>query len=354
MTHSNISQLTASVGAVIQAQKVAILNGGGAYGRHLEPALAQLRIEIESPAAAPLLKHADPLIRDLCRAAIKISQETRPSNSHFTALHLAHIRFVEAQAAQGAIQQAQGLQKSAPSAATTALAAVAAFSRALPGAGIQGIGADAALTAMTGHWADHISQGHDTSIIMQDFDELVSLLQQRRNELAAALSHPFRPERLVDIAAELNKLAPIPANPASPPSSLLDATIQRWDVREGTTEAVPGEPEYQLSIEHRADSAQTRISVIPVGASDDPTQLPQLELLVEVNQGLPCVHVYGDVHGDLGLSIFGKPGARLGVRAGDAETDFENKQYSPDFGEVIRDITRIQEERDQNEARERD
>ncbi|MBY0466242.1 MAG: hypothetical protein K2W33_14995 [Burkholderiales bacterium] len=128
--------------------------------------------------------------------------------------------------------------------------------------------------------------------------------------------------------------------------------VQRWDVMEGSVDAVPGEPTYTVNV--RASSGQIAIEVmspataaavaevqagIAVEDSDPRWALPCLEVTLEVNEGLPCIHVHGGVGGELAQTVFALPDAKVAIRTVDdpgmkdaviAVPD----SYMPDFDEV--------------------
>lgn len=51
------------------------------------------------------------------------------------------------------------------------------------GAGITSVGANAALKAMSLHWADHLFEGHSPSVISEDIDEMKRRLEIMRAEI---------------------------------------------------------------------------------------------------------------------------------------------------------------------------
>lgn len=347
-------QLFDSIADVVRARRTALLNGngGGTFNRHVAPAITNLK---EALALEPDLLgrvNGSAEATSLVNAAVAITSSPSLSDEHFTTLHLAYLN----------------LPANLVSATDrTALATVATFARTMPGAGIEGIGAKAALDAMSRHWDDHLSQGHGTEILMTDFDALILLLQERRNELANALRLPSKPDPMRQVATEMqtvlqdvsrrwdeddqadapelgasiDRYANFPLGSVESADVLIDTQLQRWDVSSGAEPAHADEPKYRLAISHERLTRQTYITVTPAANPEGPSELPQLMLGLEINEGLPCVHIYGDTHGDVGLSVFGKPHGRLGVRPGDASTDSEAEDFQPKIGEVILDIQRI-------------
>lgn len=98
--------------------------------------------------------------------------------------------------------------------------------------------------------------------------------------------------------------------------TLLQRTVQRWDIADGEA-ALPNEPAYELTVVVNP-SGQVGIEVAPAGTPDEIEGLPQLAVTMEINHGLPCVHVHSDIHGDMALSLFGQFDGKLDMRPGDA------------------------------------
>lgn len=72
----------------------------------------------------------------------------------------------------------------------------------------------------------------------------------------------------------------------------VQRTIRRWDVLDGSAEAVEAEPVYTVTM----DPAQGLIEIRPEGVSNDHLEgLPQMLLGVEINGGVPRVYIYDDV-----------------------------------------------------------
>lgn len=115
--------------------------------------------------------------------------------------------------------------------------------------------------------------------------------------------------------AHVAEAAARPVNEHS--QTLLQRTVQRWDVSDGEA-ALPNEPTYELTVVVNP-AGQVGIEVVPTGTPDEIEGLPQLSVTMEINYGLPCVHVHSDAHGDLALSLFGQFDGKLDMRPGDAE-----------------------------------
>lgn len=72
----------------------------------------------------------------------------------------------------------------------------------------------------------------------------------------------------------------------------VQSTIRRWDVLDGSAEAVEAEPIYTMTM----DPAKGILEIRPAGVSNDQLEgLPQLLLGVEINGGAPRVYIYDDV-----------------------------------------------------------
>ena len=128
--------------------------------------------------------------------------------------------------------------------------------------------------------------------------------------------------------------------------------VQRWDVMEGSVDAVPGEPTYtvkvrassgQIAIEVMSPATAAAVAEVQAGAavedSDPRWALPCLEVTLEVNEGLPCVHVHGGVSGELAQTVFALPDAKVAIRTVDDPGMREAviavpDSYMPDFDVV--------------------
>lgn len=122
-------------------------------------------------------------------------------------------------------------------------------------------------------------------------------------------------------------------------SVVLRKTIQRWDVNGVEEKALPNEPQYNVVIKDAG--SQIYIDVMPAGVRTDDVDaienFPQMSISLEINNGLPCIHLYGDIYGDLAQTIFAEPNGKLGVRPGDADHDVEKrpKNYQPNTQAMI-------------------
>ena len=72
----------------------------------------------------------------------------------------------------------------------------------------------------------------------------------------------------------------------------VQRTMQRWDVRDGSTPALEAEPTYTMTM----DADKGLIEIRPAGIADDDLDgLPQLMVAVEISGGVPRAYVYKDV-----------------------------------------------------------
>lgn len=72
----------------------------------------------------------------------------------------------------------------------------------------------------------------------------------------------------------------------------VQRTIQRWDVRDGSTPALEAEPTYTMTM----DPDKGLVEIRPAGvAEDDLENLPQLMVAVEISGGVPRAYVYNNV-----------------------------------------------------------
>jgi len=162
---------------------------------------------------------------------------------------------------------------------------------------------------------------------------------------------------MADMKATPPAVASNPEIAKAPGSQPADAGLeihgfQRWDVMQGVEDALPGEPTYVVSV--RSGNGQVAIDVMPpemaalmaqkmagaaVEDSDPRWALPCLEVTLEVDEGLPCVHVHGGASGELAQSVFALPDAKVAIRAV-ADPGMKDAviavpdSYLPDFEEV--------------------
>lgn len=214
----------------------------------------------------------------------------------------------------------------------------------------------------------------DPEKLLSEMQQLAVVLTEQRNSIAESLNLPQTEAPAVSMDArelleELHELvrdtythwnaaAPAPnpeltgrlekyATMKMPKADMLErlasTTIKRWDVMSQATAAAEDEPEYTLEVKLDRACGQLYVDVTPKGLTtpDQTENMPQLTVMVEVNNGLPCAHVFGDVYGDHAMTLFGRPGARLASRPGDAPVDYEDAGYSPDISEVIESIKKV-------------
>jgi len=89
----------------------------------------------------------------------------------------------------------------------------------------------------------------------------------------------------------------------------LTRTVRRWDVEDGSSEAVEAEPSYTIT----ADLNRGLLEVVPAGLSAEQSEgLPQLLLSVGVDRGLPRVQIYSDTcSGEVAAQFYAMPNGKL-------------------------------------------
>jgi hypothetical protein len=106
-----------------------------------------------------------------------------------------------------------------------------------------------------------------------------------------------------------------------PPQPTGFATVlRRWDVEIGSVGAVEDEPQYVVTCRPAGGQVLVDIALADadLAAADG---APALLLTVEINGGLPCVHVHSGAVDELATSIFADVGGAVVVREGDAGND---------------------------------
>lgn len=72
----------------------------------------------------------------------------------------------------------------------------------------------------------------------------------------------------------------------------VQRTLQRWDVRDGSTPALEAEPTYTMTM----DPDKGLVAIRPAGIADDDLEdLPQLMVAVEISGGVPRAYIYNNV-----------------------------------------------------------
>lgn len=163
------------------------------------------------------------------------------------------------------------------------------------------------------------------------YDTMQSMLAMRRPDLLApeAVSPAclrvsanggtgsYLAQSLAAVAAAQQHLASQEALQASThaPDAGLPRTLQRWNVMEGSALPLANEPTYEVQVIQGAHQVHVRIA--PAG-QDAPETTPALSLGIEINHGLPCVHLHGGGADELQASVYGLPEGGVGFRQGDA------------------------------------
>ena len=120
-------------------------------------------------------------------------------------------------------------------------------------------------------------------------------------------------------------------------------TLQRWDVMDGSVDARPKEPTYDVLVENGGPLIFIDISPV-LGTDGETSESPVLKLSVEINDGLPCVHIHTAAD-ELEASIFGMPEGGIKIREGDAgalENKIADPGYKPNVEEVAAFLEREQ------------
>jgi len=114
---------------------------------------------------------------------------------------------------------------------------------------------------------------------------------------------PAAYDKLVDkLRATLLKRAG--STDAQGEESYFEGTIQDWEKFDGELE--PGEIRQDYNVSIKRSGVRFYIDITPAGCpATELAGKAQLGVFLEVNQGLPCVHVTNDIWGDQLLTVFG-------------------------------------------------
>lgn len=161
----------------------------------------------------------------------------------------------------------------------------------------------------------------------REVDQLFGSLFRSTN--GPILATGFNSLRADDIPAEFDKLvsrlqkvlvAKAKAPEQQDPSPLYQGPMLDWAVACGEADEMPDDVrQARYTVELKRDGHQFYLDIVP--PHDEPQELegkPQMTLFVEVNQGLPCVHISNDRYGDQVLTVFAtSDGLYLRPDAGD-------------------------------------
>ena len=87
-------------------------------------------------------------------------------------------------------------------------------------------------------------------------------------------------------------------------SPLFEGPMLDWQALESGADA-PQHARTQYRVEVRRDKHQFYLDIVPAHDAPEAIEgMPQMTLFVEVNDGLPCVHVSNDRYGDQVLTVF--------------------------------------------------
>lgn len=139
-----------------------------------------------------------------------------------------------------------------------------------------------------------------------------------------------------DLRGRVQKYSLLQLPKQKPMHVIASVPLERWDVMAGNAERVEDEPAYTLNVSLDRAAGQMCAAVMPVGRGDAAASegLPQLLVMVEVNNGAPCAHLYSDAFGEVAMSVFGMPGARLAARPGDAPVDHQDRHFEPEVDSI--------------------
>lgn len=106
------------------------------------------------------------------------------------------------------------------------------------------------------------------------------------------------------------------AAPAASDNVVFRTPMKRWEAYEGT-DPWPQEPEYEVVVSHTRGALS--VDLHPLGDDLDASPAPpRLGVGFEINQGVPCMHLYAGPAGEVAQSVFGMPEDRLVTRQGDS------------------------------------
>ncbi len=185
------------------------------------------------------------------------------------------------------------------------------------------------------------SAGH---LSEKDFAELVEIVRSRFSTCGADSSSDAQVFN-IDLLPQTVNPAELAGLIDGGERLLLRQTIVRSSVMDGSAEALHNEPQYELSVTQHAGEGALSVAIAPPCTSPEQIDgLPQLSLHIEINQGLPCVHLYGNTaYGEVVQSIFADCDGLLHTRPGDASESLQPvpKMYLPDAVEVADRFDRI-------------
>jgi hypothetical protein len=108
----------------------------------------------------------------------------------------------------------------------------------------------------------------------------------------------------------------------------LSTEMRRWELADGE-DAGPHEPTYDMTASLEAGNYRLYVEV-KLKALDEKLCAPGMSLGLEINCGLPCIHVYSNAADEVQMSIFAMPDGTLRVRQGDGgaiQISNEIKEY---------------------------
>ena len=130
------------------------------------------------------------------------------------------------------------------------------------------------------------------------------------------------------LMADLTQAGTAASAVAQSPKDLVLQGVQRWDVMQGQEDALDDEPTYEIRVKAHPGGGQVIVDVIPpqflaalsdvefarCGDDDLRLKLPALSLGIEINDGLPCVHVHAGPLGELTHTVFAMGDGKVALR----------------------------------------
>lgn len=106
--------------------------------------------------------------------------------------------------------------------------------------------------------------------------------------------------------------------------------LRRWDLGSGDEKPMVNEPSY--SVQFQVKGEHLWLDVSPVASTDEAPLSPSLQLAIEINNGLPCVHAHTNSGDEVRVSLFGDTDGQVCVRPGEGMVIRNN--YLPVVEEV--------------------
>lgn len=127
------------------------------------------------------------------------------------------------------------------------------------------------------------------------------------------------------------------------PQVLFDGPVLDWEVETDVPDLTERQRQAKFEAKVTRDGSQISVDIAP--AHKDPEALNdenQLALVIEINRGLPCVHLSNAVYGDIVLSVFG---TKDGLYLAPCDSVWAIRTGAP-RGEVLQELDKWQREND--------